>query len=139
MDEVLEHLHEGVTLARLQRRKDRLLRRQYRGLDVADQPATRWRNGKRFGPPIDRAVETPDQFLLLEPPHHIADGRAVERNDVAQRRLIYSRVIADRDQRRILYRRDVELLRLIEEQREGNLLQPADEMAGHFEKAIVAS
>ncbi len=74
MDEMLEHLHEGMPLAGFQRREDRPLRRQHRGLDVADQPAAERRNGKRFGAPVDRTVETPDQFLFLEPPHHVADG-----------------------------------------------------------------
>ena len=44
---------------------------------------------------------------------------------------------ADRDQRRILHRCDVESLGLIEKQRKGNLMQPADEMAGHFEQAPI--
>jgi len=137
MHEMLEHLHEGAAFAGLQRREDRPLRRQHRGLDVADQPATERRDGQRLGPPIDGPVQTPDQFLFFQSPHHVADGRAVERDDMAQRRLIDPRMIVDRDQRGILYRRDVEFLRLIEKKREGNLLQPADEMAGHFEKATV--
>jgi hypothetical protein len=44
---------------------------------------------------------------------------------------------ADRDQRRILHRRDVESLGLIEKQRKGNLVQPANEMTGHFEQAPI--
>ena len=117
--------------------EDQLLRRLYRGLDLPNEPAARRRNRKRFRAPIMRAIKPFDELLLLQTADHAADGRAVEGNDVAERRLIDPRVTTDRDQCGILHWRDVESLCLIEKQREGNLMQPADQMAGHFEQAPI--
>jgi len=137
MHEMLQHLHESPAFARLQRRHDQSLRRLNRRLDVPDQAATRRRDGERFCASIDSAVETFDQLLPFQASHHVADGRAVESDDIAERRLIYSRMIVDGDESGILNRRDFEFLGLVQEQGKGNLLQPADEMAGQFKKAII--
>jgi hypothetical protein len=137
MHEMFQHRHKGIALAGRERLYDQSLGGVNRGRDVADQPAAQRREEKRFGAAVDGAVAAVDQLLLFQPSHHIADGRAVKRDDMAQRRLIQTWVIVDGEQSGILNRRDVELFGLLQEQREGNLLQPANEMAGHGEKAIV--
>jgi len=137
MHEMPQHRHEGLALAGPERRQNQPLCRGNRGLNVADQPAARRRDGQRFGASIDRAVEALDQLFLFQAAHHVADGRAVEGDDIAQRRLIDTRMIVDGDESRILHRRDVEFLGLIEEQRKRNLLQPTNQMARRLEKVIV--
>jgi hypothetical protein len=129
MHDMLQHLHEGITFARLKRRQYQPLRGLNRRLDIADQSVARRRDVKRFRASIDRAAEASDEFLLFQARHHIADGGAIESDDVAKRGLINSRVIVDSENSGILNRRNFEFPSLIHEDGKRNLLKPTNEMA----------
>ena len=135
-DKLLEHAHEGVAFACLERRQDQPLGRGHGGLDLAQQAAAERRDVKRFGAPVERSVLPLDELLLLQPGDHVANGGAVERDDIAQSRLIDARMIVDGEDGRILHRRDVEFPRLVDENGERDLLQPADEMARPLVNAV---
>src|SRR5271154_1168741 len=110
MHEMLEHPHEGIALARLERRQYQPLRRQDRGLDLPDQPASRRRDAKGFGAAVVRTVEAPDELLTFQPADHVTDGGPVKGNDIAKRCLVDTRMIADGHDGGILHWRDVEAL-----------------------------
>jgi hypothetical protein len=135
--EVLEHLHEGRALVRLERRKDQALRGFNGGLDFPEHAAACRRDVQRFGAAVGEPAGAIDQPALFEAADDVADGRAIERNFIAKRGLVETRMGLDGDQRRILNRREVESLGLIQKQRRRNLLQPANEMAGHADKVTV--
>jgi len=137
MHEMLEHLFEGAALARRQRLEDQPLRRLHRRLDVANKPPARRRDAERLGAPVARAIDAGNELLALQAADHPADRGAVKSDEVAQRRLIDTGMAVDRDQRGILHRRHGEGLGLIEEQRKGNLVQPANEMARHLDEAAL--
>src|SRR5262249_48132183 len=138
MHEMLEHLLEGAALARLERLKDQPLRRLHRRLDVANKPPARRRDVQRLGAPVMRAIDAGDELLALQAADHPADRAAVKGDDVAQRGLIDPGMTVDCDQCGILHRRHRESLGMVEEQGEGNLVQPANEMARHLDEAAVA-
>src|SRR6516225_3729614 len=138
MYEMLEHLRERAALACLQRSQDQPLRRLHRGFDVANKPPPRWRNVERLGAPVMRTIDAGNELLALQAADHIADRGAVEGDEVAQCGLIDPRMAVDRNKRGILHRRHVKSLGLVEEQRKGNLVQPANEMARHLDEAAVA-
>src|SRR5262249_49102188 len=71
-----------------------------------------------------------DQRLGLEPLDDAADRGPVEADGVGEAKLVEARMGADREERRILHRRDLESGGFLEEHRDGDLLEPADEVAG---------
>jgi len=137
MHEMLEHAHKCCAFARLKRIENEALRALDRRGDVFQQPDAGGRDVQRFGAAVGSTGGAPDQPLFLKAADHVADGRAVERDGIAQSRLVEARLIADRGERCILHRREIKRLRLVQEQRQRDLLQPPDEMAGHAEKATV--
>lgn len=137
MHEVLEHLHEGCALVRLERRQDQALRRLDSRLDVPDHAAARRGDVQQLGAAVGSPVAALDQPSLFETTDDVADGRAIERDFIAKRGLVETRMILDGDHRRILNRREVKGFGLLQKQRRRNLLQPTDEMAGHAGQVIV--
>ena len=134
---MLEHLHEGTAFARLEWGKDQPLRFRNGAIDVLDHAIAGRGDVQSLGTPIGGTIGSANQPALLQAAHDVTDGRTVERDGVAQRRLIKARIVFDRDQRRVLHRRKVESLRLFQKQRRRDLLQPADQVARHVEQMAV--
>ena len=136
---MFEHAHESGAFAGLERRQDQALRCGDGRIDIGEQAASCRGDMQRFGATVGGAASSRDQALFFQPAHDIADGRAVERDGVAQRGLVDARIVVDGIKRGILHRREVERLGLVEEQGEGDLLQPADEMTRHISEAALSS
>ncbi len=106
------------------------MRPLYRGIHRRQHAPARRRDGETFAAAIVRAGGTLDPLLVLQPAQHLADRRAINRNDVDQGRLIDARMHLDGQQGRILDRGHVEPFRLGHEDRDRDLVQPPDEMTG---------
>ena len=88
------------------------------------------RHAQQLDALVGRAPRSDDPALRLEPLQHLGERRAIECDQCREARGIDVRHRADRRQRRVLDRRQVEALGLQHEQRDRDLLQPADQVSG---------
>ncbi len=131
IDQLGQQLHQLGAVLRPQRRDDAFLRAEHRGLRALDQRIARAGELQELDPLVLRGGIAGHELARLEPFQHVAERRAVERDQCRQSRRVGPGIFADRRQRRVLHRREIELGALFHEDRYGNLLGTADQVPRH--------
>ena len=126
----VQQVHEGLTLFGIQWGEDLLLHPQHDRNALAQGLLAREGEREFAHAPVVGVGAALQPAAHLQPIHHAAGGRSIERNVTRQAALVNAGLVAHGLQHRVLHRRDADFCGFLQKDTHRNLLQPTNDVAG---------
>lgn len=130
IDEVLEQLGEQPPPGRIQRGYRPVMRASDRRFHAPQELRALGRQAAHLESPVVAVTVAGNQPAAFEAPQHAGNGGPVDADFRRQRGLVHRRVIGQHGHQAELDRRDAEIRAFLEEDRDVDLVEPADQEAG---------